>query len=382
MTKKRLLLGILSNAITTLWLFSCGGEVTSNNVDTTQDPFAAWQNHTAALKTTTTTYVYAGNMRIAREEDTGHRAYMHQDHLSSVSLEADHAGVKQTLVHYSPYGEPLTATNARYLYNGKERENGVYDYHFRHYDAGNLNRFIKADDIQPDLVNPQSLDPYAYVENNPIRYTDPTGHCIFAGVDTLACYAIGLGVVATGVTIAHDFATGGPLSTSIKTVGSAIAEASKEVVLGVGSILSGNTSDAGTAAERFFSQTREQTIRNSSNTTNDITNGQTLEHPNKQGEVNTSGVQERKLHNGDRLSPDPKAKGSPHSSIRVDAKTGEVTNYATYKPDKNGIPVQTKRVDIKGQPHRGVPTPHVHEPAKPPGIRPARPDEIPKKQQP
>jgi len=175
--KKCFLKKVLGVTTVTALLLSCGGKVTSNNVDTTQDLFAASQNNTAALKTTTTAYVYAGNMRIAREENTGHRVYMHRDHLSSVSLETDDKGVKQTLVHYSPFGEPLTATNVRYLYNGKERENGVYDYHFRHYDAGNANRFIKADDIQPDLVNPQSLDPYAYVDNNPIRYTDLTGHC-------------------------------------------------------------------------------------------------------------------------------------------------------------------------------------------------------------
>ena len=38
-----------------------------------------------------------------------------------------------------------------------------------------LGRFIQADSIVPAPGNPQSLNRYAYVYNNPLRYTDPTG---------------------------------------------------------------------------------------------------------------------------------------------------------------------------------------------------------------
>lgn len=40
-----------------------------------------------------------------------------------------------------------------------------------------LNRFISADTIVPDPTNPQSLNRYSYALNNPIRYSDPSGHC-------------------------------------------------------------------------------------------------------------------------------------------------------------------------------------------------------------
>jgi hypothetical protein len=39
-----------------------------------------------------------------------------------------------------------------------------------------LNRWSQPDSIIPD-GNPQSLNRFAYAENNPIRYNDPTGHC-------------------------------------------------------------------------------------------------------------------------------------------------------------------------------------------------------------
>ncbi|MBA3531833.1 MAG: hypothetical protein H0T73_07940, partial [Ardenticatenales bacterium] len=37
-------------------------------------------------------------------------------------------------------------------------------------------KFIQADTIVPNAGNPQSFNRYAYTLNNPIKYTDPTGH--------------------------------------------------------------------------------------------------------------------------------------------------------------------------------------------------------------
>jgi hypothetical protein len=39
-----------------------------------------------------------------------------------------------------------------------------------------INRFLQPDTIIPAMDNPQSWNRFSYVKNNPLRYTDPTGH--------------------------------------------------------------------------------------------------------------------------------------------------------------------------------------------------------------
>ena len=49
------------------------------------------------------------------------------------------------------------------------------DYNARFY-GHSLGRFTQPDTIIPDPNNPQTLNRYSYVNNNPINYIDPTGH--------------------------------------------------------------------------------------------------------------------------------------------------------------------------------------------------------------
>jgi hypothetical protein len=50
-------------------------------------------------------------------------------------------------------------------------------YYRARYYAHYLNRWLSPDTIVPDPQNPQSLNRYSYVNNRPLNFTDPTGHC-------------------------------------------------------------------------------------------------------------------------------------------------------------------------------------------------------------
>jgi len=81
---------------------------------------------------------------------------------------------------YYPYGEVRWVTGTLptdFTYTGQRGDDGLglMDYHARWYNPY-LNRWIQPDIIIPDPANPQSLNRFAYVYNNALRYTDPSGH--------------------------------------------------------------------------------------------------------------------------------------------------------------------------------------------------------------
>ena len=132
---------------------------------------------------TVTKYYYLGGQRVAMRQG-GVLTYLHGDHLGSASLATNASGAKVSEQRYLPYGGTRSGSmptdrspRLRGTYTGQRREAslGFYDYVARQYDPA-LGRFLQADTIIPDPANPQSLNRYAYVLNNPLRYTDPSGH--------------------------------------------------------------------------------------------------------------------------------------------------------------------------------------------------------------
>jgi len=56
-----------------------------------------------------------------------------------------------------------------------------------------LGRFLSPDTIVPELYNTLDWDRYSYVNNNPVRYTDPSGHMLISDGDQGKCKKVNCG---------------------------------------------------------------------------------------------------------------------------------------------------------------------------------------------
>ncbi|MGH8550392.1 MAG: RHS repeat-associated core domain-containing protein [Methylococcales bacterium] len=114
-----------------------------------------------------------------RRENSDLVYYYHPDHLGSMSVVTDTNGNRVGDLAYYPFGETRVQTGSfdDHKYTGKKLDDstGLYYYGARYYDA-TLGQFISPDTIVASQYDPQNLNRYSYVENNPINFTDPTGH--------------------------------------------------------------------------------------------------------------------------------------------------------------------------------------------------------------
>ncbi|MCK5923968.1 MAG: hypothetical protein KAG66_23740, partial [Methylococcales bacterium] len=112
--------------------------------------------------------------------------YLLTDHLGSVvQTVKDDGTAVGNVIRYNPFGGYRAAPTSEQDDVSDRGYTGHYDnddlglvYMNARYYLPNTNRFISADTIVPDPTNPQSLNRYTYVYNNPLRFTDPSGHGI------------------------------------------------------------------------------------------------------------------------------------------------------------------------------------------------------------
>lgn len=131
-------------------------------------------------------YSFAGQM-VAMNDGTGLQYFL-TDHLGSVVAVTDASGTLIAQQRYLPFGGERTnvpspnAPSTDYGYTGQRDLDpgmgGLMDYKARFY-SPYLNHFTQPDTIIPDPSNPQAWNRFAYVHNNPLKYTDPSGNSFF-----------------------------------------------------------------------------------------------------------------------------------------------------------------------------------------------------------
>jgi RHS repeat-associated protein len=147
--------------------------------------------------TQNTSYYLVNNEIVAKKNPDGTRQYYHNDHLGSTSVLTNQAGALVEKTEYDPWGEVKSGgTKSKFQYTGQEKdlETGLNYYNARYYDS-HIRRFTQPDDIIQDPYNPQDLNRYAYVRNNPLRYTDPSGHAAAAASVLAGATVIGFSMV-------------------------------------------------------------------------------------------------------------------------------------------------------------------------------------------
>ncbi len=135
-------------------------------------------------------YYVGGDVVITqRSNGSGSTHYLHKDHQGSIVAVTDQNGKVVSQALYDPFGkqhrlyvDSVIASFAQIEptdrgYTGHKQLNGLDVIHMggRIYDA-TLGRFLQADPFVQAPKNSQSYNRYAYVLNNPMSYTDPSGY--------------------------------------------------------------------------------------------------------------------------------------------------------------------------------------------------------------
>jgi len=133
-----------------------------------------------------TKYYYLGQRRVAVRIG-GTPYWLLVDQLGSTMVVLNSSGSKVGEKWYYPFGEERYSSSSlfverRFTSQRWDGTIGLYDYKARYYDPA-LGRFVQPDTIVPEAGNPQALNRYSYVYNNPVRYTDPSGRAICADED-------------------------------------------------------------------------------------------------------------------------------------------------------------------------------------------------------
>jgi RHS repeat-associated protein len=149
------------------------------------------------------------------------RYFYHADHLGGTNIITNKMGTRKQLIEYDPWGkvsrsEGNVDPSRRFTGQILDPESGLYYYGARYYDP-ELGRFISPDSIVPSPGDPQTLNRYSYVRNNPVKYIDPTGHSFWSAIGNFfKNFFRSLPALITGILVGWaTWGIGGPILAGI-----------------------------------------------------------------------------------------------------------------------------------------------------------------------
>jgi RHS repeat-associated protein len=162
--------------VSAAFVYDGDGKMVKSVIDgvTTIFVSAAYQVKNPTGDTIVTKYYEGGAFRVG-----GTLYYLLSDHLGSSSITVSDNGTKLAEMRYTAWGEVRYQSGSLptdRTYTGQRSymsDFGLMYYNARWYDTS-LAHFAQADTMIPGGV--QGYDRYAYVNNNPVIHTDPTGH--------------------------------------------------------------------------------------------------------------------------------------------------------------------------------------------------------------
>ncbi|MGA8110912.1 MAG: RHS repeat-associated core domain-containing protein, partial [Acidobacteriaceae bacterium] len=145
------------------------------------------------------TNVWAGNKLLATYDPVGLHFYS-DDPLETRRVTTGTTGVVEQSCSSQPYGdgETCTSTPTEHLFTGKERDaESGNDYFGARYYGPTMGRFLTPDWSKnpqgvpyADYTDPQSLNLYQYMRDNPLDGVDPDGHMSNWDPDFQAQFAV------------------------------------------------------------------------------------------------------------------------------------------------------------------------------------------------
>lgn len=156
--------------------------------------------------------IWRGSALLARESAAKGTTHYFLDHLGSPRAITNTAGTLLGTQTFDPWGNGGTADGGALQFTAHERDAATFgsgstafpDYmHARYYDVPG-GRFLAMDPGKDwDFRQPQSWNGYAYVRNNPVTKTDPTGKWVLDAAWDAGNILIGARSLATNIAVGN-----------------------------------------------------------------------------------------------------------------------------------------------------------------------------------